>query len=121
MSKLLETKLPFAQGELSPEVFNRLVRILELSLNRVNIDSTLSVNEVQRNKNKFQSGDIIWNLATSQLQLWTGKQWVKLYKGTENGVEGVSSLGVVSVSTGGDTTIALGTIATGYGTENWYT
>jgi hypothetical protein len=121
MSKILETKLPFAQGELSPDVFNRLVRVLELSLNKVDVDSTLSVNETQRNSNKFQSGDIIWNLATDQLQLWTGKEWVNIYKGTENGVQGVSSLGVVSVSTGGATTIALGTIATGYGTENWYT
>ena len=121
MSKILETKLPFAQGELSPDVFNRLVRVLELSLNKVEVDSTLSVNETQRNSNKFQSGDIIWNLATDQLQLWTGKEWVKLYKGTENGVEGVSSLGLVTVSTDGDTTIPLGDIATGYGTENWYT
>ena len=48
-------------------------------------------------------------------------KWVKLYKGTENGVEGVSKLGLVTVSTGGDTTIPLGDIATGYGTEQWYT
>ena len=62
MAKLLETKLPVAMGELSPETFNRLVRVLELSLNRVDIDSTLSVNETQRNINKFQAGDLIWNL-----------------------------------------------------------
>ena len=29
MSKLLETKLPVAIGEISPETFNRLVRVLE--------------------------------------------------------------------------------------------
>ena len=29
MAKILETKLPFAQNELSPEIFNRLVRISE--------------------------------------------------------------------------------------------
>ena len=52
MSKLLETKLPIAIGEISPETFNRLVRVLELSLNRVDIDSTLNVNETQRNGNK---------------------------------------------------------------------
>ena len=121
MSKILETKLPFAQGEISPEVFNRLVRVLELSLNKVDVDSTLSVNEEQKNTNKFQSGDIIWNLSTSQLQLWTGTQWVKLYKGTENGVEGVSGLGTVTVSTNGNTTVSIGDIATGYGTDQWYT
>ena len=74
MAKILETKLPIAIGEISPETFNRLVRVLELSLNKVDIDSTLSVNETQRNENQFQKGDIIWNLSTDQLQLWTGEQ-----------------------------------------------
>ena len=64
MAKILETKLPIAIGEISPETFNRLVRVLELSLNKVDIDSTLSVNETQRNENQFQKGDIIWNLST---------------------------------------------------------
>lgn len=121
MAKLLETKLPFAQGELSPELFNRLVRVLELSLGKADIGATVNVNESQRNLNQFNAGDIIWNLATKQLQLWTGTDWVSLYKGTENGVGAVSKLGQVTVSTGGDTTIPLGTIATGYGTESWYT
>ena len=95
--------------------------MLELSLGKADIGATVNVNEAQRNVNQFNSGDIIWNLATKQLQLWTGTDWVSLYKGTENGVGAVSKLGLVTVSTGGDTLIALGTIATGYGTENWYT
>ena len=107
MAKILETKLPIAIGEISPETFNRLVRVLELSLNKVDIDSTLSVNETQRNENQFQKGDIIWNLSTDQLQLWTGEQWVNIYTGTENGVEGVTSLGKISVSTNGSTTVSI--------------
>ena len=107
MGKLLETKLPVAIGEISPETFNRLVRVLELSLNRVDIDATLNVNETQRNKNKFQAGDLIWNLSTSQLQLWTGSFWVDIYTGTEGGVEGVTGLGTLTVSTNGATTISL--------------
>ena len=107
MSKLLETKLPVAIGEISPETFNRLVRVLELSLNRVDIDSTLSVNETQRNENKFQAGDLIWNLSTSQIQLWTGEQWVDVYSGTERGVEGVSGLGKLTVSTNGATEVSI--------------
>ena len=107
MAKLLETKLPVAIGEISPETFNRLVRVLELSLNRVDIDSTLSVNETQRNNNKFQAGDIIWNLSTSQLQLWTGALWVDIYTGTEKGVQGTSSLGTLTVATNGATTVSL--------------
>jgi hypothetical protein len=107
VAKILETKLPIAIGEISPETFNRLVRVLELSLNKVDIDSTLSVNETQRNENQFQKGDIIWNLSTDQLQLWTGEQWVDIYTGTENGVEGVASLGKISVSTNGSTTVSI--------------
>ena len=107
MGKLLETKLPTAIGEISPETFNRLVRVLELRLNTVDIDATLNVNETQRNENKFQTGDLIWSLSTSQLQLWNGKQWIDIYTGTERGVEGVSALGTLSVSTNGATTISL--------------
>ena len=107
MAKLLETKLPVAIGEISPDTFNRLVRVLELSLNRVDIDSTLSVNATQRNTNKFQAGDIIWNLSTSQLQVWTGATWVDIYAGTERGVEGVSGLGKLSVSTNGATEVLI--------------
>ena len=107
MTKLLETKLPVAIGEISPDTFNRLVRVLELRLNRVDIDSTLSVNETQRNENKFQAGDLIWNLSTSQIQLWTGEQWVDVYSGTERGVEGVSGLGKLTVSTNGATEVPI--------------
>ena len=107
MSKLLQTKLPVSIGEISSETFNRLVRVLELSLNRVDIDATLSVNETQRNENKFENGDLIWNLETKQLQLWNGLKWVDIYTGTEQGVEGVASLGKITISTNGATTIAL--------------
>ena len=47
MAKLLETKLPEAIGPVDPALFNRLVRVLELSLNRVDVNSTLSVNETE--------------------------------------------------------------------------
>jgi hypothetical protein len=107
MAKLLETKLPIAIGEISPDTFNRLVRVLELSLNKVDIDSTLSVNETQRNENQFQAGDIIWNLATNQLQLWTGAKWVDIYAGTERGVEGVGGMGKLTVSTNGSTEVPI--------------
>ncbi len=107
MGKLLETKLPVAIGELSSETFNRLVRVLELSLNTKDIDATLNVNETERNKNKFNKGDIIWNLSTNQLQLWTGDTWIDIYSGTEKGVQGTTALGNVSVLTGGATTITI--------------
>ena len=108
MGKLLETKLPVSIGEVSSDTFNRLVRVLELSLNRVDVDSTLSVNETQRNENKFNNGDIIWNLSTNQLQLWNGQTWVDLYSGNEKGIQAVGQIGNVTVATGGATSIELG-------------
>lgn len=108
MGKLLETKLPISIGEVSSDTFNRLVRVLELSLNRVDVDSTLSVNETQRNENKFNNGDIIWNLSTNQLQLWNGQTWVDLYSGNEKGIQAVGQIGNVTVATGGATSIELG-------------
>jgi len=108
MGKLLETKLPISIGEVSSDTFNRLVRVLELSLNRVDVDSTLSVNETQRNKNKFNNGDIIWNLSTNQLQLWNGQTWVDLYSGNEKGIQAVGQIGNITVATGGATSIELG-------------
>jgi len=120
MGKLLETKLPQAIGEISAETFNRLVRVLELSLNRVDVDSTLSVNETQRNLNKFNTGDVIWNLATQQLQLWNGLQWIDIYSGTEKGVQARSYIGNLSVSTNGATSIEIGESKTGWQQENWY-
>jgi hypothetical protein len=108
MGKLLQTRLPTSIGEISSETFNRLVRVLELSLNRVDIDATLSVNEAQRNENKFNNGDIIWNLSTNQLQLWNGQTWVDLYSGNEKGIQAVGQIGNVTVATGGATSIELG-------------
>ena len=107
MSKLLETKLPTAQGQVNPETFNRLSRVLELSLNSKDIDSTLTVNETQRNLNKFNKGDIIYNLSTDQLQLWNGIKWIDLYVGEEKGVQGNMALGKVSIKTNGATTVPI--------------
>ena len=121
MSKLLETKLPVAIGEISSETFNRLVRVLELSLNSVDIDATQAVNFTQRDSNKFNDGDIIWNRASEQLQLWTGEKWINLYKGNEDGVGAVGGLGTLSVSTNGNTTVSLSGGATGWNTDTYYT
>ncbi|WP_273071411.1 hypothetical protein [Marinobacter sp.] len=107
MTKILETKLPTAIGPLDPEIFNRLVRILELSLGSKDIDATQTVNENQRNLNLFNKGDIIYNLSTDQLQLWTGIQWIDLYVGEEKGVQGNTALGKVSIKTNGATTVPI--------------
>ena len=108
MGKLLETKLPISIGEVSYETFNRLVRVLELSLNKVYVNSTLAVNETQLNENKFNKGDIICNLTSNQLQVWTGEKWVNLYSENETNFQASAELGNVTVTLGGVVTIQLG-------------
>ena len=107
MAKLLQTKLPEAIGPVDPALFNRLVRVLELSLNSKDVDATLTVNETQRNLNKFNKGDIIYNLSTDQLQLWNGVEWIDLYSGEENGVQGTTTLGKVTIQTNGATIVPI--------------
>tara|TARA_R100001510_G_C7627362_1_gene186966 strand:- start:517 stop:843 length:327 start_codon:yes stop_codon:yes gene_type:complete len=107
MAKLLQTKLPEAIGPVDPALFNRLVRVLELSLNSKDVDATLTVNETQRNLNKFNKGDIIYNLSTDQLQLWSGVEWIDLYSGEENGVQGTTTLGKVTIQTNGATIVPI--------------
>ena len=41
MAKLLETRLPIANGEVTAELFNRLVRILEINLGSFDPNNTL--------------------------------------------------------------------------------
>ena len=45
MAKLLQTKLPEAIGPVDPALFNRLVRVLELSLNSKDVDATLTLDK----------------------------------------------------------------------------
>ena len=48
MSKILQTQLPIAIGNVSPDIFNRLVRILEINnLGAVDVNQTQQVNEMQ--------------------------------------------------------------------------
>ena len=42
-------------------------------------EATVSANQGQRDVNKFEAGFVLWNLTTSQLQLWTGTKWVNIY------------------------------------------
>ena len=61
MSKLLQTQLPLAQTEVSPDIFNRLIRLLEINLGANNLDKTRQVSENELNTINFNAGSIIWN------------------------------------------------------------
>ena len=55
MSKLLQTQLPLAIGPVDPELFNRLVRILEINLGAVDLDNVRQISDPEKNTLKCPS------------------------------------------------------------------
>ena len=78
MAKILETKLPTAVGPLNPEIFNRLVRILEINLGSFDPNNTLQLTEAERDELNFNEGSLIFNTTTNSLQLFDGVEFVNL-------------------------------------------
>jgi hypothetical protein len=106
MSKILQTQLPIATGDVSPETFNRLVRILEINLGAVDPDQTRQVNDADKTTFNFLAGSIIWNTTLGVLQVYTGNKWVDIGERTNDlGFEMTASVGKVDVKTNGDITI----------------
>ena len=58
MAKLLQTNLPLAQNEVSGEIFNRLVRIIELNLGEFDPNRTPQFNETEIAQLNFIEGDV---------------------------------------------------------------
>ena len=50
MAKLLNTKLPIAFNEVKPDVYNKMIRTVELSLNKFDPSATPEFTETERNK-----------------------------------------------------------------------
>jgi hypothetical protein len=106
MTKILQTQLPIATGDVSPETFNRLVRILEINLGAVDPDQTRQVNDADKTTLNFLAGSIIWNTTLGVLQVYTGNKWVDIGERTNDlGFEMTASVGKVDVKTNGDITI----------------
>ena len=106
MTKILQTQLPIATGDVSPETFNRLVRILEINLGAVDVDQTRQVNDSDKTTLNFLAGSIIWNTTLGVLQVYTGNKWVDIGERTNDlGFEMTASVGKVDVKTNGDITI----------------
>ena len=53
MAKLLNTRLPIANTEVTPELFNRLVRLLELNLGEFDPSNTEQFTTDERDKSNF--------------------------------------------------------------------
>jgi hypothetical protein len=107
MAKLLQTRLPTAIGSVEPDLYNRMVRVLEISLGRFDPTATPQYNDTQIGQNQFAAGDVIWNASKSVLQIYTGSEWQDLSTRTEVGLEATGAVGTLTVSTNGATTISL--------------
>tara|TARA_R100000479_G_scaffold147963_1_gene83483 strand:+ start:191 stop:520 length:330 start_codon:yes stop_codon:yes gene_type:complete len=108
MAKLLPSRLPLAMQEVSPEVFNRLVRVLEINLGQFDPNRTPRFNATEVAELNFLQGDVIWNTTLNVLQVYSGNNWIDL---TDNpnaaGYEATTGLGTISVITGGDIAINI--------------
>ena len=102
MSKLLQTRLPFAQGDtVNADTFNRLVRILELNLGSVDPNAIQIFNSTEISELQFATGAIIFNSTTEVHQGFDGTEFRNLYEHQTypNRLSATMSLGTVTVST----------------------
>jgi len=122
VGKLLETRLPIAQGNMvSIDTFNRLVRIMELNLGRFDTTATPQYTDLERNSSSFSAGDVIWNTTTEELQVYDGDAWVNLSVGPQFGLEAKASIGAVTVTLDGNVTVNITGPVYGWNQEQWYT
>jgi|TARA_Y100000361_G_scaffold95294_1_gene85260 hypothetical protein len=108
MSRLLSTRLPIANDEVTTDTYNRLVRVLELNLGSFNPDNTRQINTPERDKLYFDPGTIIWNTTIEVLQVYTGNTWLDI--GTPKSPQGFqadTSVGKLTVTIDGDTIINI--------------
>ncbi len=108
MSKLLQTQLPLASDNVTSDLFNRLVRILEINLGAVDLDNVRQISDAEKNTLKFNDGSIIWNTTVGVLQVYTGNKWVDIGDRTlPQGFEAIADVGTVTINIAGSTTINL--------------
>tara|TARA_R100001015_G_C4619942_1_gene176783 strand:+ start:1060 stop:1371 length:312 start_codon:yes stop_codon:yes gene_type:complete len=102
MSRLLETRLPSAQGDkVESGTFNRLVRVLELNLGSVDITISPHFNANEISTLQFATGAIIFNTTTEIHQAFDGTTFRDLYSHQTypTGQSATFGLGSVTVST----------------------
>jgi hypothetical protein len=108
MSKILQTQLPLATDTVSSDIFNRLVRILEINLGAVDLDNVRQISDAEKNTLQFNAGSIVWNTTIGVLQVYTGNKWVDIGDRTlAKGFEMTSEVGTVTIKIAGATTIEL--------------
>ena len=103
MGKLLETRLPIAQGDTVDSVtFNRLVRVLEINLSAFDPDTVKHYTNSDVSELQFATGAIIFNSTVEDHQAFDGNEFRNLYEHQTyiSGVSATMSLGAVTVTIG---------------------
>tara|TARA_Y100000816_G_C25552527_1_gene299016 strand:+ start:37 stop:348 length:312 start_codon:yes stop_codon:yes gene_type:complete len=103
MGKLLETRLPLAQGNMvSIDTFNRLVRVLELNLNAHDPERIKHFTATEISELQFATGQIIFNSTVEVHQAFDGTKFRNLYEHNTylTGVSATMGVGSVSVTIG---------------------
>ena len=123
MARLLNTRLPISSDPLVVPsfVYNRMIRIIEITLASFDPSSTPQYTETIRDQNLFNAGDIIWNLTRETLQYFDGTNWYNLSAEEEEvGLQAKASVGKVTVTLDGNVTINIAGPTSGWGIEKWY-
>jgi|TARA_R110002020_G_scaffold202084_1_gene405059 hypothetical protein len=109
MSKLLPTRLPISvDTQVTSDIFNRLVRILELNLGEIDPENIRQITSSERDSLNFNEGSIIWNTDIRALQVFKTTSWENISTPINPlGFELTISIGEVTVKTKGATTITL--------------
>ena len=108
MAKLLPSRLPIALEEVTPETFNKLVRILEINLGQFDPNRTPRFNATEIAELNFLQGDVIFNTSKEVLQVYNGNDFINLTTGAnEKGLKATTSLGFVSVKTSGNISVNI--------------
>lgn len=107
MAKILETRLPLAGLEITPEVFNRLVRILEINLQKVDLNSTPITNEQRKLIDNFNPGDLVFNTDTNLLEFFDGSGFKDIESTSKTSLQANASLGEVTVNEEGSISIKV--------------
>ena len=108
MAKLLPSRLPIALEDVTPETFNKLVRILEINLGQFDPNRTPRFNATEIAELNFLQGDVIFNTSKEVLQVYNGNDFINLTTdANEKGLNATTSLGFVSVKTSGNISVNI--------------
>tara|TARA_Y100000593_G_C4157872_1_gene260468 strand:- start:52 stop:381 length:330 start_codon:yes stop_codon:yes gene_type:complete len=108
VAKLLPSRLPIALEEVTPETFNKLVRILEINLGQFDPNRTPEFNATEIAELNFLQGDVIFNTTKEVLQVYNGNDFINLTTdANEKGLKATTSLGFVSVKTSGNISVNI--------------